>query len=311
MRIIDTHCDALYKMQAAKRINFRRSRSLQTNLNRLQAGNVKVQFFAIFLPPNTPSDKAWQKTLEQIDLFRSEIIGENKEMVHIKKWNQIKKLKSREIGAVLALEGAESFGNDLNKLKKLHNFGVLSVGLTWNVANLCADGVGEVRGAGLTSLGKQVVEQNDEHRVLTDVSHISEKGFWDVIERSAYPFASHSNAKKICNHPRNLNDEQIEALIEKNAQIHLVFYPPFVKDGHEATIDHLIEHIDHICSLGGKNNIGFGSDYDGIDRTVAGLEDASKYENLINELLKHYEEEEVRGFMHQNFEHFLLKMKLL
>lgn len=310
VQIIDTHCDALYKLQQTKGINFQNDNALQTNYKRLQAGNVKVQFFAIFLDPDITSDKVWEKALEQINLFHTEVIAKNPEMIHIKKWKQIYKLKNHEIGAVLTLEGAESFGNDIHKLQHLYKAGILSIGLTWNNANLCADGVGEPRGAGLTVLGRDVVLQNNKRHVLTDVSHLSEKGFWEVIELADYPIASHSNAKKICNHSRNLNDEQIKALIKKDSPIHLVFYPPFIKDNKQVTISDIIEHIDHICSLGGERNIGFGSDFDGIDQHVKDLEDASKYQHLINELLKHYSEEQVHRFANENFTNYLKKLKL-
>src|SRR5690625_4754180 len=310
MKIIDTHCDALYKLQKAKKAGeifpFQNEKQLQTNLQRLQAGNVFVQFFAIFLDPEVPSDEMWQDALQQIDLFHSEIIDKHREVKHITKWEQLNELKRGEIGAVLTLEGAEPIGNDLYKLRQLYDKGIMSIGLTWNYANLCADGVGEPRGAGLSLLGKEVVRLNNEHKVLTDVSHLSEKGFWEVIEDAAYPFASHSNAKAICNHQRNLDDEQIKSLIQKNAQIHLVFYPEFVKDTRRCVkIKPLINKIDNICSLGGKNNIGFGSDFDGIDYFVSKLEDASQYQNLIEMLLKYYTEEEVRGFAYENFLNFI------
>ena len=174
LQVIDTHCDVLYQLQQNSQLNFQSSLELQANFNRLKAGNIKVQFFAIFLDPKTSSDKAWEKTLEQIEIFHREVIGLG--LKQIKTWEEIFQLKEGEIGAVLALEGAESFGNDLSKLEQLYEFGVLSIGLTWNNANLCADGVGEKRGAGLTSLGKEVIMENNKRHVLTDVSHLSEIG---------------------------------------------------------------------------------------------------------------------------------------
>lgn len=202
----------------------------------------------------------------------------------------------------MTLEGADAFGNDLIKLRHLYRLGVLSIGLTWNNANLCADGAGEPRGGGLTLLGKEVVKLNNDHQVFTDVAHASVQSFWDIIELAKYPIASHSNARKICDHPRNLYDNQIEAILAKQGLIHIVFHPPFIKENSDtAMITDLIKHIDHICSLGGVNQIGFGSDFDGIDRVVTGLENASDYPNLINELLKHYSEEQVKGFAYKNF----------
>src|SRR5690625_6021053 len=97
-------------------------------------------------------------------------------MKHMTSWSDLDDLQDGEIGAVLTLEGAEAFGNDLVKLRHLYRVGVMSVGLTWNVANLCADGAGEPRGGGLTLLGKEVVRLNNEHHVFTDVSHSTVKG---------------------------------------------------------------------------------------------------------------------------------------
>lgn len=310
MKIIDTHCDALLKLQAAKRgsffniepLNYQGSKDLDTNLERLKEGHVMTQFFAIFIHPDVPSDQKWQHALEQVDLFYSEVLGKNPEMKHIRKWDDLNDLKDGEIGAVLALEGADVFGNDLVKLRHLYRLGVLSIGLTWNNANLCADGAGEPRGGGLTLLGKEVVKLNNENHILTDVSHSTVAGFWDMMELAKYPFASHSNARAICDHPRNLYDDQVKSMFAHHGFIHVVFNPPFIiQDSEEATITDLMKHIDHLCSLGGVKKIGFGSDFDGIRFAVDELDNASRYQNLINELLKHYTEDQVRGFAYRNF----------
>ncbi len=306
MKVIDTHCDALLKLQIGMRegseLNYENAESIDTNLNRLKKGNVMVQFYAIFIEPNLPSDEKWQHAMEQIDLFYSEVLGKHSEIKHIKNWSEISQLKEEEIGAVLTLEGADAIGNSLVKLRHLYRLGILSIGLTWNNANLCADGVGEPRGGGLTTLGKEVVSLNNENRVWTDVSHLSVRSFWDVMELADYPFASHSNARAICDHRRNLGDDQIKAIFEKNGLIHLVFNPPFINDQKKtATIPDLIKHIDHLCALGGEKQIGFGSDFDGITTFVKGIENASKYPALINELLKHFSEEQVKGFAYKNF----------
>lgn len=310
MQIIDTHCDALLKLQLAKRgafykqepLNFSNAEEIETNFARLQAGGVKVQFFAVFLYPDLPSDEKWQHALEQIDLFYTEILGKNPAMKHIKRWEDIDSLKDGEIGAVLALEGADAFGNDLMKLRQLYRLGVLSIGLTWNNANLCADGAGEPRGGGLTLLGKDVVRLNNEHRVFTDVSHLSVRGFWEVMELADYPFASHSNAKALRDHPRNLDDDQAKAMFQKGGLIDVVFCLDFIQEGpKEIVIPDLIKHIDHFCSIGGVNQVGIGSDFDGISAHIKELENASKFQNLINELQKHFSEEEVKGFAYRNF----------
>ena len=290
------------KYNGKRPLDFQHSNQLDTNLERLEAGHIMTQFFAIFIEPDIPFDEKWQHALEQIDLFYTEILEKNPQVTHIRKWSDLDDLQDGEIGAVLTLEGADAFGNDLMKLQTLYRLGVLAVGLTWNNANLCADGAGEPRGGGLTLFGKKVVELNNRNKVLTDVAHLSVNGFWDVIELADYPIASHSNARAICDHPRNLDDDQVEAMFVKNGLIQLVFNPPFIKKGSvTASITDLIRHIEHLCARGGVDKIGFGSDFDGISDYVTNLENTSQYPNLINELLKIYSEEQVKGFAYQNF----------
>ncbi|MFD1929638.1 dipeptidase [Sporosarcina siberiensis] len=302
MQIIDLHCDALLKLYESKgKLKFKDSLELDTNFERLQKGQVKVQAFAIFVYPEMKSEQKFQCALDQIHYFYTDVLGNNPNMKQIKEWTDFDELKEGEIGAMLTLEGVDAIGNDLQKLSILYQLGVRSIGLTWNNANLAADGVGEERGGGLTAFGREIVEFNNRHKLLTDVSHLSEKAFWDVMEESYYPIASHSNAQVICNHRRNLSDEQALALFEKDAQIHMVYSTRFVTPEGDVTISDLIKHIDHFCSLGGVKHIGLGSDFDGIDAKIIGLEDASKQQNLLDELLKYYNEDEVKGFAYQNF----------
>jgi membrane dipeptidase len=302
MNIIDLHCDALLKLQEAKgKLRFADAPELETNKARLHAGKVKVQCFAIFIEPEIPSDQKFQVVLEQIDYFYKEVLGKNPDMVQIKEWSDFDQLKLGQIGAMLTLEGVDAIGNDLTKLNILYQLGVRSVGLTWNNANLAADGAGEPRGAGLTHFGKKIVQFHNDHKILTDVSHLCDQAFWDVMEIAKYPIASHSNSRTLCNHRRNLTDEQAVEMFQKGGLIHVVHNPPFVTEKEEASIPDLVKHIDHFCSLGGVKQIGLGSDFDGIATFITDLENASKSQNLINELLKHYSEEEVRGFAYQNF----------
>lgn len=314
IKVIDAHCDALYKMQMARRefnteLDYKTAEELDTNLNRLKEGGVYVQMFAIFLEPTVPSNEMWDYAQEQIDIFHKDVLGKNPDMKHITNWSQLDELEEGEIGAILTLEGAEPIGNELDKLKQLYEQGIMSIGLTWNPANLCADGVGEERGGGLTKLGKDVVRLNNEHKVLTDIAHLSMAGVDDVLELADYPFASHCNARALYDHPRNLTDEQVKRLFAKGGHIHVVLYPAFIQDENDVTvIDDIIKHIDHLVSLGGEKHIGFGSDFDGIDTFIEDLEDASQYQNLINKLLETYSEDQVRGFAHENFLNYVRKI---
>jgi membrane dipeptidase len=151
-----------------------------------------------------------------------------------------------------------------------------------------ADGVGEPDPQGLTPFGRQVVQEMNSLGMVVDVSHLAPKGFWDVIEISSAPIiASHSNAKVLCPHRRNLEDDQIKAIIEKGGVIGMTFVPYFIGEG-KITIPHLLRHIDHILSLGGEDHIGLGSDFDGISITMEDLRSGSDYPKLLQALDQEY-----------------------
>lgn len=310
MKVIDTHCDALLKLQTdyrqnmrfsggAEEINYLNSDTLDTNLERLQAGQVKTQFFAVFIPPQLPDNEKWQHALEQVDLFYTEVLSQEN-VVHIKHLSEIKNLKEHEIGAVLTLEGSDAFGNDLVKLRTLFRLGVLSLGLVWNNANLVADGVGENRGAGLTNFGFEVIKECNAHDVLIDVSHLNVAGFNDIIDKADRVFASHSNARALHDHPRNLYDDQIKAIFEKGGMVNVVFMPGFIGEG-DIIIDDLIEHIEHLIKLGGEDHVGIGSDFDGIATFVKDLEDAGKHQNLASAIQDKLGTEVAEKITHRNF----------
>ncbi|WP_235714993.1 dipeptidase [Halalkalibacter akibai] len=306
--IIDSHCDALLKLWEAPERPFLDSPDVDTNFNRLVTGNVKVQLFAIFVEPFIKQDQKFQVVLEQIAIFHEKVLPANEKLRHIKSWAELATLQEDEIGVVLTLEGVDAIGDDLTKLSILHQLGILSVGLTWNQANLCADGVGEPRGAGLTSLGKELVKLNNKNHVLTDVSHLSVKGFWDVMEIAHCPIASHSNARLLCDHPRNLYDDQIQGLVANQGYIGLVFCPAFITEKSPSTIKDVLNHLDHMCSLGAEHHVGFGSDFDGITDKVVQLEHSGDFVNLVNELVKLYSASQVENFLKGNFEQLIKRV---
>ncbi|WP_257351467.1 dipeptidase [Pseudalkalibacillus decolorationis] len=301
MKIFDAHCDVLLKLWRGSSLTFNNTNHLQVSYPALKQVGAKVQCFAVFVPDDLIGDARFQAALEMIELFHSKIIKPYPDIKKVTSREEIDDLKDHEIGAILTLEGCGPIANDLVRLQTLVNLGIRSVGLTWNYANDLADGVLEERSAGLSNLGREAVRYLHEERIWTDVSHLTECGFWDVLERTDFVIASHSNVKALCEHPRNLNDNQLRALIQKDAAIGITFVPYFLSEQHSVTISSVLRHIDYIAALGGVHNIGFGSDFDGISKTVKGLDSYFGYERLINELLKHFPEELVRGFCYENF----------
>lgn len=306
MMIFDAHCDVLYKMWLNQTISFKDSKILQVNHNYLKYAGSKIQCFAIYIPESVRFSDRFNVALEMVDIFYNRIIDHFPNIKLILEKKDILELEDHEIGAILTLEGCDAIGHDIIKLKTLYRLGVRSVGLTWNYANAVADGALEKRNAGLSNFGIEVVELNNQLKVWTDVSHLCEASFWDTIELAQFPIASHSNCYSIFQHPRNLKDDQIQAIIEKNGVIGITFVPYFLSNDHHNTyIKDIIEHIDYICALGGERHIGLGSDFDGIDDTVNNLENFSGYKNLIFELQKHFSDDQIIRICYQNFvDHF-------
>lgn len=302
MKIFDAHCDALYKMWLNNKISFKDSNILHVNYGNLVSAGSKVQCFAIYIPESVRFNDRFNVALEMAEIFYERILTENPNMKLVLEKADILNLKDDEIGAVLTLEGCDAIGHDLVKLKTLYRLGVRSVGLTWNFANAVADGCREKRNGGLSNFGIEVVQLNNALKIWTDVSHLGEKSFWDTIELAQFPIASHSNVYSIFQHPRNLKDDQIKAIIEKKGIIGITFVPYFLSENYQTThIKDILTHIDYICTLGGERNIGFGSDFDGIDDTVNGLENFQGYRTLISELQKHFSNGQISRFCYQNF----------
>jgi membrane dipeptidase len=265
-----------------------------------------LQFFAIYLPESC-SPQTFQNILDYIGIFHEKILG-NDQVAFIKEAKDLVELShSGKIGALLSLEGVGALQGHLPSLEILYQLGLRAMGVTWNDANWAADGVMEPRQGGLTAKGKRLVAECNRLGIILDVSHLSEKGFWELANLSSRPFiASHSNAFAVCPHPRNLTDEQIHSIVECNGMIGITFVPGFLDVSGKANVDHVLKHIDHICSIGGVNSIGFGSDLDGIDTKTAGLEKTEGFMNLMNELAARYNKEEVDKFLFGNWRRFLL-----
>ncbi|WP_108669324.1 dipeptidase [Peribacillus acanthi] len=299
-KIFDAHCDVLMKMFLNPNLSFHNSEDLHLTNNQLISTGSKVQCFAIYIPERIHPSMRFHAALTMIEHFYENIV-KTPNMKLVKSKRDIDLLEENEIGAVLTLEGCDCIGEDLLKLKTLLRLGVSSVGLTWNHSNAIADGILEPRGGGLTAFGHKVVSLLEETNTWCDVSHLSVRGFWDVMEYDLRTIASHSNCHSICSNPRNLNDEQITHLIKKDSVMGITFVPEFLVSNGVASITDVIKHIDHVCSLGGENHLGFGSDFDGIDKVVMGLERYQGYARLMEELYKHYTTNQVDKFLFNNF----------
>lgn len=281
--IIDGHCDVLLKLWGKGR-SFLGSDDLHIDLKKWKKSRVQVQAFAIFVPDTIPNEEYFEAAKEMLRLFKEEIIESNEDILHIKTKQDLENLKPNQKGAILTLEGCHPIGEDIEKLRFFIDEGVRLVGLTWNNANYVSGSCVENPEQGLTSFGKEVVQLLNTEDIWVDVSHLSVPGFFDVIELADHVIASHSNARQLNSHVRNLTDKQIDALIEKDALMGITYVPTFLNEEGIATLEDIETHLSYVLDKGGKDILCLGSDFDGIPTTVEGLTNIQETNGLIKRI---------------------------
>lgn len=299
----DMHCDTILKIYHHRRNISEYNSDCHVDLPRLQKGRVDLQFFAIFPDIDTAPAGALTRTLQLLDFFWEQYNCNDKDLHLILSRTDLDFcLKSGKIGALLSVEGGEALAGELSILRILYRLGVRSLGLTWNYRNQLADGAEEGRtGGGLSRFGVEVVREMNRLGMVVDVAHLSERGFWDVLEVSTKPvIASHSNCRALWNHPRNLSDEQISSLAQGGGIIGLTFVADFLGSGRVDLEDYL-RQIDHICDLVGDEHLGLGSDFDGTDQVLPEIPDVSRYPVIAEALAQRgYSDDSIRRICRDN-----------
>ena len=313
--VVDTHCDTLKCLIP----EFTRPRDsmwddrsdigmgVRSNLGhvdvpRLLEGGVDCQVFAVSSERTRTPAHPLRTALEMIGRFYRECescgsltpVTSHDEVVDAKRKGMV--------AGLLSIEGADVIEGKIEILSVFHRLGVRMVGLVHSLRNQLADGVTDRRtGGGLSELGAQAVEELDRLGMIVDVSHINDEGFWDVLDHTKHPvIASHSNSRAICGHPRNMTDEMIVALAENGGVMGMNFAPSFVHPT-LATLQGVVDHIDHIVDLVGPDHVGLGSDFDGIPSTPVGLEDATRMPYITEELVKReYNEVDIKKILGGN-----------
>jgi membrane dipeptidase len=305
--LVDGHADILYRMEEEHQDFYQESSELHLNYNRMCEAGIDLQVFALFAHERYSPDEQLRVILGMIDTFYHRVCVNGQVFAVLSKVDLNKNLNLGRRSGLLSIEGGGCLNNDLRVLRMLYKLGVRAMGLTWNNGNCIADGVGEPEDRGLTPFGREVVREMNRLGMVVDVSHLAPKGFWGVIEETKRPIiASHSNAKAVHNHRRNLDDDQIRAIIETGGTIGVTFVPYFVSDKEEVTIKDLLRHIDHILALGGENHLALGSDFDGIVNTMVDLRHGGDYPRLQEALVKAYGDNVTRKIMGENFKRVLL-----
>ena len=286
----DAHCDTITACPEL------RSNAGQVDLVRLSRYAPAAQIFAIC---------AVDHFQEEFSAYLSKLLSElkrNEDLVVLcRSGAEIRRAALEgKIAAIIAVEGAEHIGCSVEGLRNAWAHGVRSVNLTWNYDNALA-GAAMDSGKGLTERGREFVRAAQSMGVMIDLSHVSERAFWEVLEIAERPvYASHSDALALSPHcPRNLSDRQFSALVRHGGGAGINLYADFI--GLSRDMDAVIGHIEHFWGLGGEKALFLGTDFDGIKVSPAGLTGVEDMEKLYEALLhRNHSESLVRDLFYGN-----------
>lgn len=303
MNFIDLHCDTI-DMLLNNQSNWNLAKNnLSVDIEKMKRGNSLAQFFALYINQKK-TKKPLETCLQMLDKFYLELDWNNDSIALATNYKDLIKNKQKDkISAFLSIEGGEAINGNLYNLRNFYRLGVRLMTLTWNFPNEIGfpNCKNEYVYRGLTSFGQEVVIEMNNLSMLIDVSHLSDKGFYDVARLSKKPFiASHSNSRTITNHPRNLTDEMIKILSQKGGVIGINFEKSFLGKNVPAKVSDMINHIKHIKNIGGIDVISIGSDFDGIE-LPSEINNIGEIDKLSSELKKNnFSEEEIEKIFYKN-----------
>lgn len=286
LMVMDGHCDTVYRCWSMGEELPYNTGALELS-SALDAFGGYAQIFALWTAKGYVGGECLEATCKcQLGYFRRQMSCYSHLVTPCTTASQAREAnQAGKCAAFLWVEGAELLGCSLKGLEWAHREGVCGVNLTWNHANALSGSHCDQPQQGLTPLGRDFVQRMGELHMLVDVSHLSEAGFWDVMELCPTGVvASHSNARAVWDHTRNLTDDQITAIIEHQGVIGLNFYEDFVGGGRG--LDDVRAHLDHMLELGGAKCVALGGDWDGA-QLIEPLSHITKLGDLYEDLLRH------------------------
>ena len=323
MNVWDLHCDNLSELRRAERAGapkcFARN-DLHIDLEKLQKGGYLLQCFAAFVNLADPTAGAdpLVTALEEIDVFKRIMETYPEAIAPVYTAADIRKnAEAGKISGLLTVEEGGCCKGSLGVLRRMYELGVRMMTLTWNHENELAAPQANPGGPlaaqterGLTAKGFEFLAEMERLHMIVDVSHLSDKGFWDIVEHGTRPFAaSHSNCRALAPHCRNLTDEMIRALANKGGLVGLNYCSGFLDNQPEeklcrSTTALMAKHAAHFKQVGGIEIIGLGSDFDGIGGKLE-MDDCSKLPLLADALRREgFTEDEVEAIFYRNARRF-------
>ncbi len=331
MKIADMHCDTISEIWESRKQSASQKggspqqlyrNDLHIDIRKMKKAGYLLQNFALYVDLKKGLDP-FEYVMELIDVFREEM-GKNKNDIGvIKTYDEI--LANERQGKMSALMTIEEGGcckGEIGNLERLYQLGARMMTLTWNYPNELASPNLFIKSAekgstlkndegfnlfdsskGLTEKGFFFIQRMEELGMIIDVSHLSDAGFWDIVQHTKKPFvASHSNARALCGHCRNLTDDMIRAVAGRGGVIGLNFYGCFLNETNDShsRVARMAAHARHMLNVGGSGCLGLGSDFDGISGELE-IQDCSQMQKLVEGLERaHFTGTEIENILWRN-----------
>lgn len=323
MRLFDFHCDTLYECYETGQ--HLRKNALAIDARKAQGLQNYAQFFALFCgarapepadnPPHLPRrcllDLPPEQRLQALLQTAKQEFRQNADwLTQCYDSEDFRTAQAKgKAAAFLTIEGAELLCTE-EQLIQAYDAGVRAITLSWNGQNQYACGAATDNDAGLSSRGHALVQTLVQMGIIIDVSHLSERGFWEVCMDTEAPFAAtHSNSRAICPHLRNLTDLQFLELVRRGGIAGINLYTEFLTGSTQAGIQDILKHIEHFCALGGEACLAVGADFDGCSTLPQGIASLADMNKLAESMLRHnYLESTVDRIFYGNLAAFIDRM---
>lgn len=302
--LVDGHCDTLSKALDEK--NDLENKEYCFNLVDANKKTPCIQMMAAYIAQKFVDNGigGFNRAINILEQFKKD--KDKSEIINILNKEDLNKtVDEKKIGILLTIENGSAISGNIENIEKLYEKGIRVMSVTWNEDNDLGCGALTKNDKGLTKLGKEYIKKLEEKKIIIDVSHSSQKTFWDITKcTSASIVATHSCVYSICNHPRNLKDEQIIEIANRKGIIGICFASNFLNQSGKSNSDDIINHIKYIKDLVGIDYIGLGSDFDGVDfddmpSDIRGIKDIYKLEKKMK--IEGFTEEEINKVMGENW----------
>ncbi|KAI8088901.1 renal dipeptidase family [Halteromyces radiatus] len=312
--LIDTHNDfpmllAFDKKGKINDLDIYHLNNSHTDISRIEKGHLMGQFWSVYTECEAKQDNQVLKAMESIDAIKRMVRLHPKTFQLVTSTKQFKKAyRHRRVASMMGMEGGQMIGNSMAALRTFYDLGVRYMTLTHNchlpwVESCCDPNPPPFKkGTGLTEFGKKIIGEMNRLGMMVDISHVAHSTMNSVLDVTKAPVLfSHSSSYAFCQIERNVPDSVLERLATVDGVVMVNFYNRFVKCGPDATLLDVADHIDHIGKIAGRDKVGIGADFNGIDLTPTGLEDVSKYPDLFAALVERgWTDQELIGLAGKN-----------